>query len=538
MVSNNVIVSADEQQAEVFKTFFNEAVNQLDIQENPFLLNQDQQDLGEIGNIISKFKYHPSILQIQQKVSINEQFDFKQVDEEEVFTQLKSLNIKKATTFQNIPCKSLKENAEVCTPFLTNIINKDLRHSSFPNKLKLADITPIFKKDRIKKKDATNVQNYRPVSVLPSTSKIFERIMQDQMSGFISGKLSPYLCGYRKGYSAQHALISLIEHWRSALDKKGYVGAVLMDLSKAFDCINHNLLIAKLHAYGFSIDALKLIKCYLSNRKQRVKINTSFSSWSDLFTGVPQGSVLGPLLFNIYLNDLFWINEFTDVCNLADDTTLYASDLELKTLMRNLEHDSHLAIEWFESNYMKLNTDKCHLLIAGTKSEFIYAKIGTDCIGESREERLLGVTIDNKLKFGTHITGLCKMAHKKLSALIRYTGILNFEKRRKLMKSFIESQFSYSPLTWMFHDRNLEHKINRVHERALRCVYLDDTSSFEELLTKDNSFSIHHRNIQSMAIEMYKVKNNLGPSLLNNIFNFNEHGRVGLRSSSDFSRQG
>ena len=128
-----------------------------------------------------------------------------------------------------------------------------------------------------------------------STSKIFERIMQGQIYDYISGKLSPYLCGYRKGYSAQHALISLIEHWRTALDKKGYAGAVLMDLSKAFDCINHELLLAKLHAYGFSIKALKTIKAYLSNRKQRVKVNTSFSSWFDLLTGVPQGLVLGPL---------------------------------------------------------------------------------------------------------------------------------------------------------------------------------------------------------------------------------------------------
>ena len=190
------------------------------------------------------------------------------------------MNTKKATTFQNIPCKSLKENAEVCTPILTYIINKDMiRDLTFPNKLKEADITPIFKKDRIKKKDATNVENYRPVSVLPSTSKIFERVMQTQISEYIAGKLSPYLCGYRKGYSAQHALIALIEHWRTALDSKGYAGAVLMDLSKAFDCINHDLLIAKLHAYGFSLESLKLIKSYLSNRKQRVKINTTFQGF-------------------------------------------------------------------------------------------------------------------------------------------------------------------------------------------------------------------------------------------------------------------
>ena len=149
-----------------------------------------------------------------------------------------------------------------------------------------------------------------------------------------------------------------------------------MDLSKAFDTLNHKLLSAKRHGYGFNRDSLKLINDYLSNRWQRTKIKNSFSSWAELIQGVPQGSVFGPLLFNIYINDLFYLVESTKVCNFEDDTTFFASNKDLKILISRLEHDSHLAIEWFESNYMKLNQDKCHLLVSGYKHEYIWARIG------------------------------------------------------------------------------------------------------------------------------------------------------------------
>ena len=162
--------------------------------------------------------------------------------------------------------------------------------------------------------------------------------------------MPPYLCGYRKGFNSQHALISLIERWRKSLDNKDYGGAVLMDLSKAFDTPNHDLLIAKLHAYGFDIKTLKSLHSYLTKRWQKTKVNSSFSTWSELLQGVPQGSVLGTILFNIYLNYLFYLTEMTQVCNFADDTTFYVCDKDLNILINRLEHDTSLAVEWFENN--------------------------------------------------------------------------------------------------------------------------------------------------------------------------------------------
>ena len=135
----------------------------------------------------------------------------------------------------------MKLSTVTCKQTLTDIFNKNICENNFPDELKLADVTPIYKKD-----DPTNSKNYRPVSVLPVTSKIFERILQKQLTVHVENFLSPFLCGYRKGFSTQQALLSLIEKWKNSLDKKGFGGAVLMDLSKAFDTINHELLIAKL----------------------------------------------------------------------------------------------------------------------------------------------------------------------------------------------------------------------------------------------------------------------------------------------------
>ena len=192
-----------------------------------------------------------------------------------------------------------------------------------------------------------------------------------------------------------------------------------MDLSKAIDTINHELLLIKLNAYGFDKNSLEVMRNYLSNHWQRTKINTTFSSWSALLKGVLQGSVMGPILFNIFLNDLFLILKGTDVCNFADDTSSHACDISFDELLMRLEHDSALAVCWFENNYMKLNTDKSHLIISDNKHEKFWADIGNNRIWESHYIKLLGINIDKSLKFDFHMLNVYSKANRKLTILSR-----------------------------------------------------------------------------------------------------------------------
>ena len=224
----------------------------------------------------------------------------------------------KASQDNDLPVKIMKENADYFAEFICVQFNDSVNSSKFPSAFKCANITPIFKN-----KSRNHKTNFRPVSILLIVSKIFEKNMSNQLLSYFEKILSKFQYGFREGFSTQHCLLLMLEKRTHPVDNKKAFGALLTDLSKAFDCICHDMLIAKLNAYGLSLPALKLVHNYLQNRKQRTKNGSVYSLWEEIFSGVPQGSILGPLLFNTFLCDLFLTIKGNYFTNYADDTTPY-----------------------------------------------------------------------------------------------------------------------------------------------------------------------------------------------------------------------
>ena len=197
-----------------------------------------------------------------------------------------------------------------------------------------------------------------------------------------------------------------------------------------------------------------------------------------------------------------------------------ATGLE-EVVRTQLEECSEFVIAWFQNNYMKLNTDKCHLLVVGHKFEHTWVRVGPDEIWEDHSVKILEVSIDNELKFDKRALNIIK-ANFKLSALSRLTKFIILQKKRTLYKGFVESHFKYCPLNWLFHGRKTNYKINRLQELALRLIYNDHISSFEELLSRDGTFTIHEQNIPKLGIEMFKSLNDLSNPDFSELFQLNK----------------
>ena len=393
---------------------------------------------------------------------------------------------------------------------MTNTI---INRGSFPENLKLAQVTPIYKKD-----DPFTEKNYRPVSILPTLSKIYERVISDQLSLHFENIFHSFLAAFRPTFGCQTTLLRLVEDWKKALDENLYIGAILMDLSKAFDCLPH-LIIEKLKAYGLTEQSCQLMHSYLSGIKQRVKLGNCISKWQNIIKGVPQGSILGPLIFNIFMNDIFYFLEKSTLYNYADDNTVSYCHKIYQIVLSVLQIESTTMIAWFNDNHMQANPGKFQAIAVGQKSASVIKDFKIDGTEIKCEEqvKLLGIEIDFLLNFDAQISIICKKVAPQLNVLQRLSKFLNENTRLTVFKSFIRSNFNFCPIIWHFCSQTNTEKLEKLQYRALRIVYNDFQSSYEDLLHRVNTTTLHLGRMQSIAIETFKCLNGIAPEYIRDL---------------------
>ena len=448
------------------------------------LPNDQKQDHKTVKSIIDEYCNHPSILRIKEKFPLRQDFDIPLATVSQINRLISEINIKKATGPDNIHPRLVKLSANIIDSHLTNIINRDISSNHFSDNAKIAPVIPILKKN-----ERDLLENYRPVSILCCFSKIYEKFLLDKIKPFIDTFLSRYMSAYRENHSTNHVLIRLTESWRNALDNNKLVGTVFMDLSKAFDCIPHDLLVAKLYMYGFSEHSITFFYSYLKRRVQCVKINEICSTSKTLLSEVPQGSILGPILFNIFLNDMITIFNKTDIYNFADDNTLSVIAENRDEILNVLCQESELAVNWFKENSMIVNPDKFQSMILDKQDKNNISSelnISGNKIKTKESVKLLGISIDNQLKFDTHVSNLCKQASMQLNAISRLKQYMGRKEIEVLLNSFIYSNFNYCPLVWNFCSCKSSSKIEQIQKRCLKLLLDDNVSDYNDLLHKSN----------------------------------------------------
>ena len=346
------------------------------------------------------------------------------VDNVEIKSMISVLSTSKACGPNSIPNNILKTSSDIFMEPIKMLINKSFISGSFPNLLKLANVCPIYKK-----KDKTRCENYRPISLLSNLSKLFERSMHTRMYKFLDDSNSFYELqfGFRKKYSTNHALLSIIEGIRKTLDNTTFSCGVFIDLEKAFDTVNHTILLAKLDHYGLRGIVNSWFKSYLEGRQQHVTIDGVSSQYKNIMCGVPQGSILGPLLFLLYINDMHRAVKHSIIHHFADDTNLLYSNKNLKQLRKRINEDLKLIFNWLCANRLSLNVGKTEFIIFKPKrkslKERITLKLNGVTLYESPKIKYLGLIMDDRLTWKFHIFELRKKLNKSVGMIYKMRNV-------------------------------------------------------------------------------------------------------------------
>ena len=462
-----------------------------------------------IGESLANELPHSDIDPISYLNPVNSSFSLEQLNVETVIESLKAVNSNKATGPDNIPGRVLKIAAEFLSPSLT-IFNRSLSMGIYPDDWKMARVLPIFKSG-----EKSDLGNYRPISIISAIAKVFGRLVYDQFYTYLTSNqlINSYQSGFRPTYSTLTSLLETTNNWCVNIDRGLLNGVVFIDLRKAFDTIDHEILLSKLKAHGVDDLALVWFGSYLTDRKQRCFVNGQFSNSSFITKGVPQGSIIGPLLFLVYINDLpNCLNEgFPRM--FADDTNISFSSNTLSDLENRINFELQSLNRWLLANKLSLNIAKTEFMVIGSRQRLatfddyeLCVTVNGASVKQVKSAKSLGITLDENLTWRNHVDAITKKISSGIGALKRVRGLIDQETANKAYQGFIEPYFSYCAPVWDGLGDTLSDRLQILQNRAARVITRSSYDISSNLLLdqlKWNNLSVNRQ--KQKAILMFKT---------------------------------
>lgn len=453
---------------------------------------------------------------------VDSSFSLTPISATTVFKLLASMSENKATGLDGIPCKLLKEAASVIAVPLCDIFNLSIQISIFPSDWKLAKVIPVYKSG-VKE----DVNNYRPISLISAVAKVFERIVYDQLYEYVSKNnlLSNAQSGFRPSHSSATALLDATIEWFNNMDQGRLNSVVYLDLAKAFDTVDHDILIHKLSLYGVCDSSLNWFKSYITNRVQRCIVNGHLSEQRSLKCGVPQGSILGPLLFLIYINDLPCCLEHSNARLYADDTNITTTGSSIVEITNSAEADLQNIKEWLIANKLSLNVTKTEQMFIG--SDHNLSKIREDTpilldkkpIKRVKASKSLGIYIDERLSWHDQINEMSKKITKAIGGLRQVRQFVPVQTAIIMYKSLIQPLFDYCDIVWDNMPLTTGERLQKLQNRAARVI---TCQSYEvrsnDILQQLGWKTLAERRYIHKAKMMFKIFHGNAPSYLMECF--------------------